>query len=55
MQPIGTDQDHRAALTEIEILWGAPMGTKEGNRLDTLLALVDTCEAKRWPLEIDEG
>jgi len=55
IQPIQTEEDHRAALAEIEVLWGAPKGTKEGDKLDTLLALVDTYEAKRWPLETDEG
>ena len=55
IQPIQTEEAHRAALAEIEVLWGAPKGTKEGDKLDTLLALVDIYEAKRWPLETNEG
>jgi HTH-type transcriptional regulator/antitoxin HigA len=55
MHSIQTEEDHRAALIEIEMLWGAPKGTKRGDRLNTLLALVDTYEAKRWSLEADEG
>jgi HTH-type transcriptional regulator / antitoxin HigA len=32
--PIRTDKDHRAALAEIEKLWGASSGTPEGDKLD---------------------
>jgi HTH-type transcriptional regulator/antitoxin HigA len=52
IQPIRTDEDHRAALAEIETYWGAPEGTEEGDRLDVLLALVEIYEAKRWPIDV---
>ena len=55
IRPIRTDDDHRAALAEIDACWGAAEGTEEGDRLDVLLALVDIYEAKRWPIDIDEG
>jgi HTH-type transcriptional regulator / antitoxin HigA len=55
VRPIRTDEDHRAALAEIEVFWGAPDGTEEGDRLDVLLALVEIYESKRWPIEIDES
>ena len=51
IRPIRTDEDHRAALAEIEALWGAPENTEKGDRLDVLLALVEVYEAKRWPIE----
>jgi HTH-type transcriptional regulator / antitoxin HigA len=51
IRPIRTDQDHRAALAEIEACWGAPEGTEEGDRLEVLVALVELYEAKRWPIE----
>lgn len=53
IRPIRTDTDHRAALTEIESLWGAPQGTEAGDKLDLLLALVDIYETKRWPIAIE--
>jgi len=53
IRPIRTDEDHRAALAEIENYWGAPEGSEEGDKLDVLLALVDVYETKRWPIEID--
>jgi HTH-type transcriptional regulator / antitoxin HigA len=53
IQLIRTDEDHRAALTEIETLWGAPEGTDDGDRLEALIALVESYEARRWPLVVD--
>ena len=55
INPIRTDEDHRAALAEIDVCWGAPEGTERGDRLDVLLALVDAYEEKRWPISIDEN
>ena len=55
IRPIRTDEDHRAALAEIDAHWGAPEGTEEGDRLDVLLALVELYEAKQWPIEIDQS
>lgn len=52
IRPIRTDKDHRAALGEIEILWGASIGTREGDKLDILVALVEAYEERRWPLKI---
>jgi hypothetical protein len=45
------DEDHRAALEEIDARWGATEGTESGDELDILLALVEIYEAKRWPIE----
>ncbi len=48
--PIRTDNDHRAAVQEIERLWDAEAGSEAFNRLDVLATLVDAYEAKRWPV-----
>jgi HTH-type transcriptional regulator/antitoxin HigA len=50
IRPIHTDEDHRAALAEIEKLWDAPAGTPESDKLDVLVTLVETYEERRWPL-----
>ena len=55
IRPIRTDEDHRAALVEIDRYWGASEGTEEGDRLDVLLALVEIYEEKRWPININEN
>jgi antitoxin component HigA of HigAB toxin-antitoxin module len=49
--PIRTDEDHRAALAEIEAFRGAVAGTEEGDKLDVLLALVEIYEARRSPID----
>lgn len=49
VRPIRSDKEHRAALKEIEALWGAAEGSAEGDKLDVLLALVDIYEERRWP------
>jgi len=51
IRAIRTDKDHRAALAEIEQLWGASSGTPEGDKLDILVTLVETYEERRWPLK----
>ncbi len=53
IRPIRTDRDHRAALEEIDACWGALEGTEEDDRLDVLVALVESYEAKRWPIDGD--
>jgi HTH-type transcriptional regulator/antitoxin HigA len=55
IRPIRTDEDHRTALAEIEACWGAPEGSEAGDKLDVLVALVESYEARRWPIEADEN
>jgi HTH-type transcriptional regulator/antitoxin HigA len=50
IRPIRTDEDHAAALKEVERLWGADAGTPEGDRLEVLVTLVETYEENRWPM-----
>jgi len=54
IRPIRTDEDHRAALAEIEACWRAPEGSEAADRLDVLVALVESYEARRWPIEDGE-
>jgi HTH-type transcriptional regulator/antitoxin HigA len=55
IRPIRTAQDHRAALAAIDACWGAPQGSDEGDKLDILVALVESYEAQRWPIDSDKG
>lgn len=55
VRPIRTEEDHRAALKEIEACWSAAEGTDEGDRLDVLLALVEVYEEKCWPIDVDQN
>lgn len=51
IKAIKNDQDHRAAVEEIRLLWDAAAGSEEEDRLDVLATLVDAYERKRWPVE----
>lgn len=51
IHPIRTEKDYDAALAEIERLWGAKPRTPEGDRLDVLLVLVESYEAKNHPID----
>ena len=53
IRPIRNEEDHRAALAEIDAGWGAAEGTGQGDRLEMLVALVESYEARRWPSESD--
>ena len=50
IKPIRNASDHNAALREIERLWGAPQGTPRGDRLDVLVALVESYERAHYPM-----
>jgi HTH-type transcriptional regulator/antitoxin HigA len=51
IRPIRNDEDHRAALATIDRLWGAKVGSPDGDALDVLATLVDAYENTRWPIE----
>jgi len=50
IHPIRSDEDHRAALDEIDRLWGADPETPEGARLEILLTLVEAYEEANHPM-----
>lgn len=51
IKPIRTEADHRAAMAEVERLWGAKIGTREGDRLDVLATLIDAYESQYVPMD----
>ena len=46
MKPIRSESDYEAAIEELSSLWGAPLGTLKGDRLDILATLIDAYETK---------
>jgi len=50
IRPIRTEADYNAALKEIELLWNAPYGSSEGDKLDILVTLVEAYEEKHYPI-----
>jgi HTH-type transcriptional regulator/antitoxin HigA len=51
LKPIRTKADYENALAEAEHLWGAKIGTKNGDRLDILATLIDAYEAEHYPMD----
>jgi HTH-type transcriptional regulator / antitoxin HigA len=51
VRPIRTKRDYEAALKEVERLWGATIGTRDGDRLDVLATLIDAYEAEHYPMD----
>jgi HTH-type transcriptional regulator/antitoxin HigA len=54
IEPIKSKRDHRRALKEIEGLMNAKRNTRDGDRLDVLVALVEAWEAKHYPLDLPD-
>ncbi len=50
IKPIRTEADYEAALEEIEQLWGSAFGSRDGDRLDVLLTLVEAYEEQHYPI-----
>ncbi len=46
IKPIRTEQDYDAAMERIGALWGAPMGSPEGDELEVLSILVERFESE---------
>jgi HTH-type transcriptional regulator / antitoxin HigA len=51
VRPIRTKRDYEAALKEVERLWGAKTGTRDGDRLDVLATLIDAYETEHYPMD----
>ena len=51
VKPIRTKRDYKAAVKQLELLWGAKSGTADGDRLDILATLIDAYEAKHFPTD----
>lgn len=52
--PIRSKKDYDAALKEVERLWGAKLGTPQGDRLDALATLIDAYEASHFPMDLPD-
>ena len=50
IRPIRTESDYKAALTRIDELMDAELGSPEGGELDVLVDLVELYESKHEPM-----
>ena len=51
LKPIRSGADYERALARLGELWGAPVGTPEGDQLDVLATLIDAYEAEHDPID----
>jgi HTH-type transcriptional regulator/antitoxin HigA len=51
VRPIRSKRDYEAALKEVGHLWGAKVGTRDGDRLDVPATLIDAYEAEHYPMD----
>ena len=54
IKPIKNESDYRDTLEAIEGLMMAVKDTKEGDKLDILVTLVEAYELKKYPLELPD-
>jgi HTH-type transcriptional regulator / antitoxin HigA len=54
VKPIRNNQDYVEALGRIEALWGASLGTEDGDLLDVLVALVEVYEREHFPIDLPD-
>ena len=54
IKPIKTEADYHAALKEIERIFDAAPGTREGDRLDVLTTLVEAYEEKHFHIPLPD-
>lgn len=49
-KPIRNNAEYEAALLEVERLWGAKLGTSDGDRLNMLTTLISAYEDEHFPM-----
>ena len=50
LRPIKTRRDYVAALKEVELLWDASTGSKQADRLEVLVLLIQAYQVARYPI-----
>ena len=50
LRPLKTKRDYQAALKEVENLWNARAGSKEADRLEVLVLLIQAYESVHYPI-----
>jgi len=50
VKPIKSDQDYRNALKRLEVIFDAPIETKEGDEAEILSLLIENYENEHYPI-----
>jgi HTH-type transcriptional regulator/antitoxin HigA len=51
IKPIRNQADYASALSRIEALWGASIGTSDGDELDVWVTLTEAYEREHYPMD----
>lgn len=51
IKPIKSDKDYRDALARLEVIFDAPVDTKEGDEAEILSLLIENYENEHYPIE----
>jgi HTH-type transcriptional regulator / antitoxin HigA len=51
LKPIKTETDYQRTLKQFEVIFDAPIGSKESDEADLLALLIDDYEKKHFPIE----
>lgn len=51
IKAITSESDYEQALRRVEAIWGAPLGSKEGDELDALVTLIEAYEREHYPID----
>jgi HTH-type transcriptional regulator/antitoxin HigA len=51
LKPIKTDKDYRNALERLDVIFDAPIDTKEGDEAEILSLLLENYENEHFPIE----
>jgi len=51
LKPIKTEKDYRGALNRLEVVFDAPIDTKEGDEAEILSLLIENYENEHYPIE----
>jgi len=52
IRPIRSEADYDEALHRVEVLWGSPSETPEGDELDVLVPLIEAYELEHYPIDL---
>lgn len=51
LKPIKTEKDYRNALERLEVIFDAPIDTKEGDEAEILTLMIENYENEHYPIE----
>ena len=52
VKPIRSDNDYKRALGRVEVLWGSPAGSSQGDELEVLVTLIEAYERENCPIDL---